>query len=95
MMKKIQNKFNLDNDLPLKKTLELYDIVIVVWSIFHEGNKYYPQVFLDECLDKKWQKSKRKISRCKKKIERKTKKKDINVDNIVISELIKTKNNYW
>ena len=29
-MKKIQNKFNLDNDLPLKKTLELYDIVIVV-----------------------------------------------------------------
>ena len=30
MMKKIQNKFNLDNDLPLKKTLELYDIVIVV-----------------------------------------------------------------
>ena len=30
MMKKIQNKFNLDNDLPLKKTLELYDIVIDV-----------------------------------------------------------------
>ena len=29
-MKKIQNKFNLDNDLPLKKTLELYDIAIVV-----------------------------------------------------------------
>ena len=39
MMKKIQNKFNLDNDLPLKKTLELYDIVIDVWSIFHEGQQ--------------------------------------------------------
>ena len=94
MMKKIQNKFNLDNDLPLKKTLELYDIVIVVWSIFHEGNKYYPQVFLDECLDKSCKRAKEK-SHGAKKNKRKTKKKDINVDNIVISELIRTKNNYW
>ena len=25
---------------------------LVVRSVFHEGNKYYPQVFLDECLHK-------------------------------------------
>ena len=45
-------KFNSDDDLPLKKTLKLYNLVIVVRSVFHEGTKYYPQVFLDECLYK-------------------------------------------
>ena len=35
-------KFNADNDLPLKKLLKLYDIMIVVFS---DGRKYYPQVF--------------------------------------------------
>ena len=25
-------------------------MTIVVRAIFHENNKYYPQVFLDECL---------------------------------------------
>ena len=25
-------------------------MIIVVRAIFHENNKYYPQVFLDECL---------------------------------------------
>ena len=42
-------KFNSDKYLPLKKTLELLNMIIVV---FHEGNKYYPQVFSDECLYK-------------------------------------------
>ena len=45
-------KFNSDDDLPLKKTLKLYNMVIVVRSVFHESKKYYPLVFLDECLDK-------------------------------------------
>ena len=45
-------KFNSDNDLPLKKTLELFHMIIVVTSIFHEHNKYYSQVFLDEYLFK-------------------------------------------
>ena len=45
-------KFNLDDDLPLKKILQLYNIVIIDRSVFHEGNKYHPQVFLDECLYK-------------------------------------------
>ena len=34
-------KFHSD-DLPLKKTLALYNIIIIVTSAFHEGNKYYP-----------------------------------------------------
>ena len=45
-------KFNSDDDLPIHKTLRLYDMVIVVRSVFHEGKKYYPQVFLYGCLRK-------------------------------------------
>ena len=41
-------KFNSDDGLPLKKTLDLYHVVIVARSVFHEGNKDYPQVFLGE-----------------------------------------------
>ena len=43
-------KFNLDDNLPLSKILSLHSIIIVVGSVFQEDNKYYPQVFLDECL---------------------------------------------
>lgn len=28
------------------------DVIIVVMSIFNDGSKYYPQVFLDNCLYK-------------------------------------------
>ena len=35
-------KYNSDDDLPLKKAPELYNMIIVVISVFHEGNKYYP-----------------------------------------------------
>ena len=45
-------KFNLNFDLHLKKTLELYNMTIVVTCVFDEGNKYYPKVFLDKCLYK-------------------------------------------
>ena len=48
----IKIKFNTDGDLPLKKTLGLHNMVIVVRSIFHECNKYYLQVFLYEFLYK-------------------------------------------
>ena len=30
----------------------MYDIIIVVRSVFNGGNKYYPKVFLDDCLYK-------------------------------------------
>ena len=45
-------KFNLDDELPLNKMVEIPSMVIVVRAVFHENNKYYPQVFLDECLYK-------------------------------------------
>ena len=43
-------KFNPDNNLPLNKILRLYNLTIIVRSVFQEDNKYYPQVFLDECM---------------------------------------------
>ena len=43
-------KFNSDDNLPLNKILKLHNITIVIKSVFQEDGKYYPQVFLDECL---------------------------------------------
>ena len=45
-------KFNLEDELPLNKTIEIPCMIIVVRAIFLENNKYYPQVLLDECLYK-------------------------------------------
>ena len=45
-------KFDLDSNLPLSKTIETPVVTIVVRAVFHENNKYYPQVFLYECLYK-------------------------------------------
>ena len=44
----IKIKLDLDDKLHLNKTIEIPVIVIVVRAVFHENNKYYPQVFLDE-----------------------------------------------
>ena len=43
-------EFNLDNNLPLYKRLKLHMLAAIVRSVFEEDGKYYPQVFLDECL---------------------------------------------
>ena len=48
--KNMKIKLNLDDNLSLKKTLKICNIVIVVRAAFHEGNKYYPQVFLGKCF---------------------------------------------
>ena len=45
-------KFNPHDKLPLNKPIEIRSIIIVAQAIFHENNKYYPQVFLVECLYK-------------------------------------------
>ena len=45
-------KFNSDEKLPLNKPIEILTIAIVIRAIFLENNKYYLQVFLDECLYK-------------------------------------------
>ena len=43
-------KFNSDNNLPLNKILKLHNLTVIVRSVFEEDGKYYPQVFLGECL---------------------------------------------
>ena len=43
-------KFNSDDNLPLNKTLKLPNMTTTIRSVFEEDVKYYPQVFLDECL---------------------------------------------
>ena len=50
--KYMEIKFNSNDDLLLKKTLELCNMILAVRTVFHEGNKYYPQVFFNECLYK-------------------------------------------
>ena len=45
-------KFNLDDELPLNKAVEILSMIIVVRAVFNENNKHYPQIFLDECLYK-------------------------------------------
>ena len=43
-------KFNSDDELFLNKTIKIRSMTIVLGAAFHKNNKYYPQVFLDECL---------------------------------------------
>ena len=44
--KTLKNKNNCGLEIPI--------IIIVVRAVFHENNKYYRKVFLDECLFKLW-----------------------------------------
>ena len=44
-------KFDLDDDLPLSKVIEIHNVILNVRAVFHE-NKCYLQIFLDECLYK-------------------------------------------
>ena len=43
-------KFNSDDDLPLNKPLQFHSLIIIIRSVFEEGGKLYPQVFLDNTL---------------------------------------------
>ena len=43
-------KSDMDDVLPLNKTIEIYNAKIAVRAIFYENNKYYQQVFLEEYL---------------------------------------------
>ena len=42
--------FNSDDYLPLNKPLKVHVLTIVFRSVFEENGKFYPQIFLDECL---------------------------------------------
>ena len=55
-------KFNSDDELPLNKTIEIPSKTIVARPAFHKNNKYYPQVFLDECLHKLYMQKKQKYN---------------------------------
>ena len=46
----IKNKFNSDDNLPLNKPLKFHNMNITIRSVFEEGDKLYPQVFLDDTL---------------------------------------------
>ena len=39
-----------DDDLPLNKILKLHNLTVIARSVFEEDGKYYPHVFLDQCL---------------------------------------------
>ena len=43
-------KFNSDDSLKLNKTLKIHNLTIIIRSVFEEGDKFYPQVYFNECL---------------------------------------------
>ena len=43
-------RFNSYDELPINKTRKTPTMKIVVRAAFHENSKYYPQVFIDQCL---------------------------------------------
>ena len=43
-------KFNSDDDIPLNKELHFTTTKVIIRNIFEKNGKYYPQIFLDECL---------------------------------------------
>ena len=43
-------KFNTDDNLPLNKPLKLHLLTIIVRCIFEEDSKFYPQLYLNNCL---------------------------------------------
>ena len=45
-------KFISDGELPLNKTIETPTTTIVIRAVFHKNDKYYSQIFFDECLYK-------------------------------------------
>ena len=46
----IKIKFNSDDNLPLNKLSKPHNLTVVVRSVFQEDSRYYPHVFLDDCL---------------------------------------------
>ena len=42
--------FNTDHNIPLNKIIYFPTITIIIRSVTQKDGKYYPQLFLDECL---------------------------------------------
>ena len=45
-------RFSSDVDLPLNTLIEFHSLTIVINCVIEKGNKYYPEIYLDECLYK-------------------------------------------
>ena len=43
----MKTQFSSDNDLPLKRIVQVFYMIIVVKSVFNNNIKYYLQIFLD------------------------------------------------
>ena len=43
-------KFNSDDDISMNKQLNFLCLTITIRNIFEKDGKYYPQIFLDDCL---------------------------------------------
>ena len=43
-------KFNTDDNIPLNKIIYLPTIAITIRSVTKKDDRYYPQLFLDDCL---------------------------------------------
>ena len=42
---------NTEDDLPLKKSLKFLTLTLNINLVFQANNKFYPQIYLDECFD--------------------------------------------
>ena len=42
----MKTKFKSDGDLPLNKPLKFHAMTIIIRSVFYQGGKLYPQIFL-------------------------------------------------
>ena len=48
-----KNKMNSDDDLPLEKTLNMQNVVILIKLVFQKShNHYYYEIFLEKCSHK-------------------------------------------
>ena len=43
-------RFNSNVDLPLDTLIEFHTLLIVINCVIQKDNKYYPEIYLDECL---------------------------------------------
>ena len=43
-------KFNTDDNIPLNKIIYFPTVTVIIRSVTQKDGKYYPQLFLDDCL---------------------------------------------
>ena len=43
-------KFDSDDNIPLNKQLKFLTMTLAGRSVFEDDDKFYPQIYLDECL---------------------------------------------